>query len=179
MHIIDKMKKSKLVLCAMGLAGWVGVPSQAAPVETAGFLKYECWFPSLRVESLTGTAVYILESDPNYQSNTADLVSYVAGMDTRPVFPDDSHEQYGARLSGWITPATTGDYHFYLASDDASQLWISIDDTEVNLQLAAEETGCCHGFLEPGASQTTFSPLHLVAGQKYAVRILLKEGTGN
>lgn len=163
----------------MGLAGWVGVPSQAAPVETAGFLKYECWFPSLRDESLTGTAVYILESDPNYQSNTADLVSYVAGMDTRPVFPDDSHEQYGARLSGWITPTTTGDYHFYLASDDASQLWISIDDTEVNLQLAAEETGCCHGFLEPGASQTTFSPLHLVAGQKYAVRILLKEGTGN
>ncbi|HWH70831.1 MAG TPA: hypothetical protein VNT26_15690, partial [Candidatus Sulfotelmatobacter sp.] len=64
-------------------------------------------------------------------------------------------------------------------SDDSSQLWISTDATEANLTMVAEEIGCCKGFLEPGASQTTLTPLHLVAGQKYAIKILLKEGTGD
>jgi len=173
------MKISKLFLFALGLAGLAGLPAHGASVETPGFLKYECWFPPLRDPTATGAAVYILENDPAYQSGTPDMLSYTAGMNSRPVFPDDSHEQYGARLSGWITVPVAGAYNFYLASDDASQLWISVDDTEANLMLVAEEVGCCKGFLEPGSLQTTAAPLALAAGQKYAVRILLKEGTGN
>jgi hypothetical protein len=147
-------------------------------VETKGFLKYECWFSPLRDASLTGTAVSVLVSDPHYLSNTPDMISYTAGFTTRPVFPDDSHEEYGARITGWITPTVTGDYNFFLASDDASELWISTDSMEANLQQVAVESGCCHGFLEVGNPQTTVTPLSLVAGQKYAVKILLKEGGG-
>ena len=59
------------------------------------------------------------------------------------------------KLSGWITPKVTGDYYFYLASDDASQFWLSSDATEALLEPKAEEYGCCKGFLEPGAGQTS------------------------
>ncbi len=172
------MKPLPTLLCALGLFGLTSPSCPAASVETKGFLKYECWFPPLREAALAGTDVPTLEADPNYVANIPDMVSYTAGFNTRSVFLDDTHDQYGVRLSGWITPSVPGDYNFYLASDDASQLWISTDDTEGNLLLQAEETSCCKGFLEPGAAQTTLSPLNLLAGQKYFVRILLKEGTG-
>src|SRR5690348_17147547 len=176
--MILNMKRTKLILCALGLAGLSSLPSGAASVETAGFLKYECWFPPLRDSTMVGTSVSILVSDPNYQNNTPDMTSYCAGLNSRAVFPDDTHEQYGARLSGWITPTVTGDYNFYIRSDDASQLYISPDSSEVNLQFVAEETGCCNPFMEQGYPQTTATPLHLVSGQKYAIHVLLKEGGG-
>ena len=171
------MKRTKIFLCALGLAGLTGLPSQGATLETPGFLKYECWFPPLRNASLTGTDVYVLQSDPNYP-NTPDMVSYTVGMNTRAVFPDDTHDQYGTRLTGWFTPITTGDYNFYIKSDDASQLWISTDSTMPNLLIVAEEPGCCNPFMDPPASQTTAAPIHMLAGQKYAIQILLKEGGG-
>ncbi len=171
------MKTRLTLFSALAIAGLASFSSQAAPVETQGFLKYECWFPMLRDASLTGTDIASLEIDANYPAKP-DMSSYAAGMNSRAVFPEDTHEQYGARLTGWITPTATGDYNFYLASDDASQFWISTDATEDNLQLQAEETTCCHGFMEVGNGQTTSSPLHLVAGQKYAIKILHAEGTG-
>ena len=171
------MKKTKLLLCALGLAGFAGISTQGADVETPGFLKYECWFPPLRNPALIGTDIGTLMSDPNYP-NTPDMVSYAAGMNSRPVFPEDTHDEYGARLTGWFTPTTTGDYNFYIKSDDASQLWISTDSSLLNVLEVAEEPGCCNPFMDPPASQTTASPIHMLAGQKYAVQILLKEGGG-
>jgi hypothetical protein len=173
-----KMKSAKKMFCALGLAGLTTLPAWAVPVETAGFLKYECWFPPLRDTNLTGTAVVVLLSDPNYP-NTPDMTSYCGGLDSRTVFPDDTHEQYGVKASGWISPTVTGDYNFYIRSDDNSQLYVSTDSTEANLQMVAEELNCCNPFMEPGSgTQTTAAPLHLVAGQKYAIQVLFKEGTG-
>jgi hypothetical protein len=173
----SEMKLISPLICAMGLVSLATVPARAGSVETKGFLKYQSWFSTLRDENLTGATVDVLYSDPNFP-NTPDMTSYTAGFSTRSVFPDDSHEQYGAKITGWITPIVTGDYNFYLASDDASQLYISVDSTEANLQMVAEETACCHGFQDVGNATTTFYPLHLVAGQKYAVQILFKEGGG-
>src|SRR5215475_9269719 len=159
------MKITNLLLCALGLAGFAGLPVRGADVETPGFLKYESWFSPLRNPALTGTDVGTLMSDPNYP-NTPDMVSYAAGMTSRPVFPDDTHDQYGARLTGWFTPTVTGDYNFYLRSDDASQLWISTDANLANILVVAEEPGCCNAFMDPPASQTSASPIHMLAGQK-------------
>ena len=172
--------KAKTLLCALALVGLTSIPCQAASVETPGFLKYECWFPPLRDANLVGTDVTLLDLDPNYVANIPDLTSYTAGFSSRGVFPDDSHEEYGARMTGWITPTVTGDYNFYLACDDASQLLISTDGTEANLVNVAVATSWNTGFLDVsvGDLRTTQSPVPLVAGQKYAVKIILKEGTG-
>jgi hypothetical protein len=43
--------------------------------------------------------------------------------------------------------------------------------------LIAEETGCCHGFQEPG-NPTTSTPIALEAGQPYFIRALMTEGGG-
>ena len=47
--------------------------------------------------------------------------------DTLPSFeaPTDWADNYGTRLRGYITAPVTGDYTFWIASDDNSELWLS------------------------------------------------------
>ncbi|MCK6498743.1 MAG: PA14 domain-containing protein, partial [Nitrospira sp.] len=133
----------------------------------------------LRMEvytNITGTAVQGLLDDPQYP-NQVGQVLYPAGFNTRTVLPTDSLENFGARITGFVIPPESGDYEFFLRSDDASQLFLSTDETETNLQPIAEEVGCCNAFQEPGATQTS-SPITLVAGRRYLIRALYKEGTG-
>ena len=50
-------------------------------------------------------------------------------------------DNYGDVVSGWITPKVTGDYYFFLASDDASELDLSTDSTIVNAVAHRYGTG--------------------------------------
>ena len=164
------LRRGMVAAALLGLAS-----AQAAPVETPGFLKFEYY-----VGMDNGTAVSLL-TDWIAAPHTPDITSYSSGFDSRPVFPDDSHEQYGATLSGFITPSETADYTFFLRSDDASELWLSTDSTVANQQKIAEQTGCCNSFTEPdgsGGPAYTSLPIHLVAGTKYSIKGYIKEGGG-
>ena len=126
----------------------------------------------------TGSTVDILTSDPDYPGNP-DLVTAVYSFNSRDAFPDDSHEQYGASMEGFLTPEKSGSYRFFVYSDDASQFSLSTDETPANLAMIAEETGCCNNFAEPSDSNLRTSiPVSLVANQRYYVRMLYKEGGG-
>ena len=91
-------------------------------------------------------------------------------------------DNYGDVVSGFLTPTVSGDYYFFLASDDASELDLSTDSTVANATTIATEFSCCHGFLEPddpnNAGQTTATPITLKAGTPYFIRALHTEGTG-
>ena len=92
-------------------------------------------------------------------------------------------ENYGDVVSGWITPTVSGDYYFFLASDDASELDLNTAGPDpAGATMIAQETGCCNGFLEPTNSlntgQTTITPIALTAGTSYFVRALHTEGGG-
>ena len=54
--------------------------------------------------------------------------------DTLPSFeaPTDWADNYGTRLRGYITAPVTGSYTFWIASDDNSELWLSINDNPAN-----------------------------------------------
>lgn len=147
--------------------------SFSAWVLAIGFLRHEYWGG---LNTAPGTIDDLL-SDPRYP-NAPDQVGYVSAFDTRTIFPNDTHEYYGAKMSGFIIPKETADYYFFIRSDDASQLYLSTDESPDNVVLIAEETGCCNAFLEPGALQTSFAPIRLVAGQRYYVMAVMKEGTG-
>jgi len=128
--------------------------------------------------SISGTSVSDLTSDPRYPA-TPDLVLPVYSFDSRDAFPDDSHENYGATIEGFLTPKESANYDFFLRSDDASEFWISTDDKEANLVLVAHEDDCCDPFYEPGTDDaTTASPIALKAGTNYFVRVIYKEGGG-
>lgn len=140
-------------------------------VDSPGFLTFSYF------GGIGGTPVANLTGDPRYPG-APDSQSYTHSANSRDVFPTDAHENYGATIEGWLTPDVSGDYDFFLRSDDASQLFLSTDADPANDAKVAEETGCCNAFLEPGAAQTTAAPISLVAGTSYHFLIIYKEGGG-
>jgi hypothetical protein len=125
--------------------------------------------PNTAVTNLTlGYANY-----PASPDNTTNITAF----NTRLYYPDDTHETFGARMTGLITPTESGNYRFFTTSDDASEVWLSTDTSEANLVKIAEETGCCNAFTEPNSARTS-APKALVGGTSYLLRGIYKEGGG-
>ncbi len=143
----------------------VSLPFRAGTLKSGG-LAFDLY------TGIGGTAVSALYEDDQYPDGvftSSTVTSFSTGVD----FADN----YGAHVYGWITPTVTGDYRFFLRSDDASELWLSADENPAGADLIAMETGCCNAFLEPGSPQTS-EPFHLVAGQRYYIAAFGKEGGG-
>jgi len=79
--------------------------------------------------NIGGTAVGGMTSDPRFPDEPT-ATYYTPVFDSRYVFPDDSHENYGGRITGVFVPTVSGNYLFYLASDDASQLYLNPAGTD-------------------------------------------------
>jgi hypothetical protein len=54
---------------------------------------------------------------------------------------NDNINNYARRMSGWFIPPTTGNYVFFLCSDDDSDLFLSTDATAAKKTLIASESG--------------------------------------
>ena len=141
-----------------------------------GVVKFEAW------TGISGTSVSGLLDDPHYQ-DAPDDTRVLAGIDT----PNGYADNYGARVSGYIIPVESGNYRFFIRSDDASQFFLSKTEIPPNPAVdtpVMEETGCCNAFLEPlnasgdPVNQTSQTPISLVAGKKYAFLAFVKEGGG-
>ncbi|HXJ74791.1 MAG TPA: hypothetical protein VNM37_18190, partial [Candidatus Dormibacteraeota bacterium] len=147
----------------------ITVPFSAWPLSR-GFIRYD-YFSGL--DSGNNTLAQTLLVDPRYpQRPTATY--YLSAFDSRTIFPDDTHEGYGAHITGFFIAPTNGDYQFFLKSDDSSQLYLNpTGPTAAGKVLLTEETGCCGVF-----SGHPSSPQSLVAGQAYYVEANFKEGTG-
>lgn len=92
--------------------------------------------------------------------------------------PTDVYEQYGQRLQALIIPPASGDYRFWIASDDASQLYLSTDESPANKRLIAEVVGWTpprDWSREPGQRSAL---IPLTAGRRYYIEALMKEGWG-
>jgi hypothetical protein len=141
-----------------------------------GFLKFEYWGNIVS----PGTAnVDELKNDPRYP-NSPDMVAFVPAFDSFTIFPDNTHNDYGARFSGFIIPKVSGDYRFFLFSDDAGELALSPTFDPAGLVVIATEPACCRGFAEPAADNTrTSEPIHLEANTPYAIQAIVKEGGGD
>ncbi len=96
-------------------------------------------------------------------------------------------EYYGVRLSGLLRPPVTGNYRFFLDSDDEGALFLSTDETPFNRRLIAREPGW-NGYRQwvEGENQASRgSPpanvsdeIFLEAGRPYYVEALMQQGTG-
>lgn len=123
-----------------------------------------------------GTAVADLQNSDKYKAGTADENRLLSSIDT----PGNYGDNYGAKVSGFFTPPASGNYYFFLRSDDASALYISSDDKVANLGAdpIAFETGCCDAFKEPGSGDETSFAVALEANRSYYFEALVKEGGG-
>jgi len=119
-----------------------------------------------------------LKANANFPDNPAET-RLLDAMD----LPDQPADYFGARLRAWLTPPQSGDYTFWTASDDDSEVWLSTDDTAANAKMICNVEGWM-GYQDwtytSGAPGTTYKSalITLEAGKRYYIEALLGDGTG-
>ncbi|UCE46919.1 MAG: hypothetical protein JSW47_15070, partial [Phycisphaerales bacterium] len=122
---------------------------------------------------IQGTDVVDLTNDPRFPDNP----DWLTTMHTfeSPVNLDDN---FGARLSGWLTPPDSGDYHFFVSSNDGSQVWLSSDHDPGNAIKIAEVPGWTSPEQWDKYAEQKSAAIPLEGGQLYFIQALFKEGGG-
>ncbi|MBD3393430.1 MAG: hypothetical protein GF410_15550, partial [Chitinivibrionales bacterium] len=135
--------------------------------ETGTILR-EVW------TGFSGTAVSDLVGHPDYPHSPSDT-SYETLFET----PVNIMDNYGVRMQGWVHPPVSGNYTFWIASDDGGELWLSTDADTANKQLIAWVSEWTSSREWDKESNQQSSLISLTAGQKYYIRALMKEGSGD
>jgi hypothetical protein len=93
--------------------------------------------------------------------------------------PSNAGDNYGTRVRGYVCPPITGNYTFWIASDDDGELWLSTNDSPNNKKKIALSKGSIDERQWEKFSSQQSSSVYLVAGRRYYVEALHKEGHGN
>src|SRR5204863_2437491 len=138
------------------------------------FLSFDIgrgWVAFEAFTNITGTPVDNLINAAKFP-NSPDATLLLNSFST----PNGYAENYGARVTGWFYPPATGDYRFFLRSDDASRLYFNPEGAAVvngstGATPIAEETGCCDAFHDPGSPETS-EIIHLTNNVPYYIEAL-------
>ena len=128
---------------------------------------------SFQWDEEAGSAVDDLTNNPNYPD-------YPDGWENIESFkgPVDWMENYGQRISGFIQPPTTGQYIFWIASDDNSELWLSTDNDPSHKVMIAMVPVWTPPEEWEWYTQQKSAEIYLVEGQLYYIEALHKDSGG-
>ncbi len=144
-----------------------GIQHSSLPAQTNGVLR-EVY------EGIAGTTIPDLTNSPAYP-NSPTSTNYVTDFFEAPI---NAADYYGQRIRGFVIPPQTGNYVFWISSDDDGSLYLSTDESPANKQLIAYVAGWTNPreWSKFGSQQSAAIPL--TAGQRYYVEALMKEGGG-
>lgn len=128
----------------------------------AGSITMETW------TNITGTSVSSIpvNSPPNSTSSLNQFES-----------PKDVGDNFGRRIRGYIHPPISGNYIFWIASNNTSELWLSTTSLPQNkVKIASVPDWTNYRQWTKYPSQRSVSK-YLVAGQKYYIEALHKESS--
>jgi len=119
-----------------------------------------------------GSAVSDLTGHPDFPANPSVRYSRNAPFE----LPSNYGNNYGSRVRAQIVPSVSGDYTFWIASDDSSELWFSpVDGGAAGTLIAYVDGWTSPREWTKFASQQS-AAIPLVAGQRYNLESLHKEG---
>ena len=100
--------------------------------------------------------------------------------DTLPSFeaPTNWADNYGTRMRGYITAPATGNYTFWIAGDNNSELWLSLNDNPANKVRIGWVSEWTDSRQWDKYSTQKSAAITLTQGQRYYVEALQKEGGG-
>lgn len=138
------------------------------PCEGGGRILMQKWnnISGNNVSDLTdATAVFPNNPDQTYYKTSFDSGSGIGN-------------NYGTRFMGWVCPPQDGDYTFYIASDDSSELYLGTTGDILSKTRIAYVNGWTD-YLEWDEKTSQKSNVKtLNGGQWYWIETLQKEGTG-
>lgn len=139
----------------------------AHPAAQGGGLLQELYF------DIPGSAVSDLLDHPKYPGSPdqTNVLQVFEG-------PTDAFDNYGQRLRGFLVPPLTGNYTFWIASDDNSVLYLSDDTDPLNKVDIATVPGWTNPREWDRYPSQESGLVYLESGQVYYVEALMKEGGG-
>lgn len=132
-----------------------------------GNLLREWW------NGIGGVALSGLTSSPRYP-DSPDGSDLITSFET----PTNIANDYGTRVSGYIHAPVTGEYTFWIASDDNGELWLSTDDDPSNVSRIAHVPGWTTSRQWTKYPEQRSAQISLEAGERYYVDALFKEAGG-
>ncbi len=163
-----------ILTLANGAGYTIGSPSSgtvtiAAAFGTGGGILREWW------DNISNT---------NFVYDLTNLASYPGSptgseiISTAFTTGENRADNFGERWRAIYTAPVSGDYLFYIASDDYSELWLSTDATPDRRQKIASVSGATgfQNWTQYGSQKSAAIPL--VAGQRYYIEAIFKEGGG-
>jgi hypothetical protein len=166
---------SRKLVCLLAVGLMLVVAGSASAQVGKGKVLIEYWFGGGVDSNLDN-----LKANANFPDHPASSEWLSNGMD-RPDYVNMDY--WGARLRAYLTPPETGDYTFWTASDDDSEVWLSTDDTAANATLICSVEGW-GGYQDwtgtTGSMGPNFKsqPVTLEAGKQYYIEALVADGTG-
>ncbi|MCI0744925.1 MAG: lamin tail domain-containing protein [Verrucomicrobia subdivision 3 bacterium] len=147
---------------ALFLLAWAGgAQGQVAGIHREIYLNL----------SREGFSLGRLTNHPNFLAGRPDQTNIVASLQTE----SGRGEDYGQRLRGWVTAPTTGNYAFWIASDETSNLYLSTNEYPSAKQLIA--------WVDPRSQPGNYATHHgqqsamipLQAGRRYYIEVVHHE----
>ncbi|MEK7994435.1 MAG: PA14 domain-containing protein, partial [Planctomycetota bacterium] len=153
-------------ICLISFVVVLGLVGEALAQPT-GEILFEYWF------NITGTAIANLTGNARYPNNPDDA-------EKRQNFQGNVNwrDNYGTRVRGYVYPPANGAYTFWISGDDYCQLFLSTDDDPAKKTMIAEVPGWTAASVWDKYPAQKSSPITLVAGKKYYIEALMKEGGG-
>jgi hypothetical protein len=155
------------------------VPATDVPTSPAGVLSSpptgrggilrEYWF------NVAGSSITDLTGAPAYPEAPSGR-DYPRSLETVEGGP--SHDLYGTRWRGYLHPPITGNYTFWVSSDDTSEFYLSSDDRPESKQLLCSVPGFTWLREWTKYAEQESSLVHLDANRSYYLEILHKESGG-
>jgi hypothetical protein len=127
---------------------------------------------TISVETWTGI------DGPAVSSIPIDTPPNLTGERTIFEAPTNVGSNFGTRVRGYICAPMSGNYTFWIASDDHGELWLSTDTDPANKRRIAYHTGWTSPRQWTKYATQQSSPIALVAGQQYYIEALYKEDEG-
>jgi len=136
--------------------------------SAAGALRREVW------AGIAGTQLSALYASPAWP-NSPGTVGSVSLFEA----PRNAGDNYGQRLRGYITAPATGDYTFWIAGDDQSELRLSSDDHPGRAAVIARVSSYTPYRGWTTAAEQKSALIRLTAGKRYYIEARQKDGTGD
>ncbi len=134
--------------------------------------------PGATVATLTNAAIF--PDQPTFREQLDDFTSnpsgiLVAGLQGK----DNTGSNLGAWIRGYLEAPVSGNYIFFISSDDASELWLSTDTGAPNRKrIAFESSAGAPLFSGARLSDRRSAAITLERGQKYYIEVLHKQSAG-
>ncbi len=159
------------------LAGLLALPLVApsrAPAQSFGIYR-ELWTnlplaASNSLNVLTNTTL-----NPNWPTNpVAGFTMTFTNFETEL---NSGKTNYGQRLRAFVVPPTNGNYTFWIASDDASQLSLSSDENPSNTTIISLVTLACTNHQWSKQTSQQSAQIFMEGGRRYYTEALMQQSS--